>query len=84
MRGWNLKRVINNRLGIRRADDKLPKALLTPSRDGGSAGYMIEFEAMLNAYYTARRWYSQSGIPKMETLIELGLDWVIEDLWPES
>ena len=29
-RGWNLKRAINNRLGLTRANDKLPKALLEP------------------------------------------------------
>ena len=29
-RGWNLKRAINNRMGLTRANDKLPKAL-TPA-----------------------------------------------------
>ena len=38
-RGWNLKRAINNRLGLTRANDKLPKALLEPYHEGGAAGY---------------------------------------------
>ena len=38
-RGWNLKRAINNRLGLTRENDKLPKALLEPLREGGAEGY---------------------------------------------
>jgi aldehyde:ferredoxin oxidoreductase len=38
-RGWNLKRAINNRMGLTRSNDKLPKALLEPLPDGGSAGF---------------------------------------------
>jgi len=33
-RGWNLKRVINHRLGLSRASDRLPKALLNQYSDG--------------------------------------------------
>jgi aldehyde:ferredoxin oxidoreductase len=50
-RGWNLKRAINNRLGLTRANDKLPKALLHPLDDGPSAGYVPPLEEMLSAYY---------------------------------
>ncbi|MCK7480762.1 MAG: aldehyde ferredoxin oxidoreductase C-terminal domain-containing protein [Candidatus Moduliflexus flocculans] len=39
-RGWNLKRAINNRMGLSARNDKLPKALLTPMPDGGSAGFV--------------------------------------------
>jgi len=46
-RAWNLKRVINNRLGLGRANDKLPRALLEPYLDGGAAGFTIPFEDML-------------------------------------
>lgn len=75
-RGWNLKRIINNRLGLTRANDKLPKALLEPYADGGSADYVIPFKEMLDAYYTARGWNPQTGYPGSEKLNELGLSWV--------
>jgi aldehyde:ferredoxin oxidoreductase len=75
-RGWNLKRAINNRLGLTRANDKLPKALLEPYLDGGSAGYVIPFEEMLNAYYAARGWDVDTGYPSREKLESLGLEWV--------
>ena len=42
-RAWNLKRAINNRMGLTRANDKLPKALLEPFPDGGSAGFVPRF-----------------------------------------
>ena len=74
-RGWNLKRVINNRLGLRRANDKLPEALLAPYADGGAAGYTIPFEEMLSAYYDARGWDAETGYPTQDKLAELGLEW---------
>ena len=79
-RAWNLKRVINNRLGLRRENDSLPKPLLEPLPDGGAAGYIIEFDSMLKAYYKFRDWNWETGFPKAEKLEELGLSFVIEDL----
>lgn len=76
-RGWNLKRAINNRLGLTRANDTLPKALLTPYPDGGAVGYVPPLPDMLAAYYEARSWDPQTGYPTREKLAELGLDWVL-------
>jgi aldehyde:ferredoxin oxidoreductase len=75
-RGWNLKRVINNRLGLKRENDKLPTILLKPYNNGGSAGYIVPFNDLLNAYYQARGWDSKTGYPSSEKLAQLGLDWV--------
>ncbi|MFZ5858785.1 MAG: aldehyde ferredoxin oxidoreductase family protein [Chloroflexota bacterium] len=80
-RGWNLKRAINNRLGLTRANDKLPKGLLEPLPNGGAAGYVIPFEEMLEAYYVARGWDKATGKPSKEKLLELGLDDIARDLW---
>lgn len=83
-RGWNLKRAINNRLGLTRINDKLPKPLLQPLQDGGAAGYKLDFVAMLEAYYQARSWDPETGFPTRKKLVSLGLDWVADDLWPEN
>ncbi len=80
-RGWNLKRAINNRLGLTRANDKLPKALLEPYGEGGSAAYRLPFDAMIKAYYGARGWDPGTGRPTKEKLLSLGLDDVARDLW---
>jgi aldehyde:ferredoxin oxidoreductase len=80
-RAWNLKRTINIRMGLTRENDKLPKALLEPLSDGPAAGYVPPLEAMLTAYYMARGWDSETGKPTPSKLAELGLKWVVPDIW---
>ena len=80
-RSWNLKRAINNRLGLTCANDKLPKALLTPLSEGGSDGFVPDIESMLAAYYQHRGWDAETGKPTREKLLELGLEDVSRDLW---
>ena len=80
-RGWNLKRAINNRMGLTARQDTLPKAMLTPFPDGGSEGYVPDLRAMLAAYYHARGWDPETGRPSLEKLLELGMEDVAEDLW---
>jgi aldehyde:ferredoxin oxidoreductase len=80
-RAWNLKRAINNRMGLTRANDRLPKALLEPYAEGGSAGYVPDIEGMLLAYYQARGWDTETGKPSREKLSELRLADVANDLW---
>ncbi|HEX2991399.1 MAG TPA: aldehyde ferredoxin oxidoreductase family protein [Anaerolineales bacterium] len=80
-RGWNLKRAINIRMGLTAENDKLPKALLEPFPDGGSAGYVPDLKGMLAAYYQARDWDSKTGKPSRKKLLELGLEDAAVDLW---
>ena len=82
-RGWNLKRVINNRLGLRKENDKLPKALLQPYRDADNTktAFQIELAPMLAAYYTARGWDQETGFPTPDKLKELGINFAIPDLY---
>jgi len=80
-RGWNMKRAINNRMGLTAANDKLPKALLEPLSTGWTEGYVPNIRAMLDAYYSARGWDKETGYPTKEKLLELGLDDVVDELW---
>jgi aldehyde:ferredoxin oxidoreductase len=80
-RGWNMKRAINNRMGLTAANDKLPKALLEPLSTGGTEGYVPNIQKMLHAYYEARGWDIDTGYPAKEKLFALGLEDVAEDLW---
>jgi aldehyde:ferredoxin oxidoreductase len=80
-RGWNIKRAINNQMGLTAANDKLPKALLESYNEGGSAGFEIDLPAMLFAYYDARGWDPHTGKPSKDRLIKLGLQDVAQDLW---
>jgi aldehyde:ferredoxin oxidoreductase len=70
---FTLKRLINNRLGITRADDTLPARLLTHPRPSGQAEHQLpNLELMLEEYYEARGWDSK-GRPRPERLEQLGL-----------
>ena len=80
-RGWNLKRAINNRMGLTAANDRLPKALLEPCRTGGSEGFVPDLQGMLYAYYASRGWDLQSGFPARSKLEALGLEQAARDLW---
>jgi aldehyde:ferredoxin oxidoreductase len=80
-RGWNMKRAINNRLGLTAANDRLPKALLEPLSTGGTEGFTPDIQGMLRTYYEARGWDPDTGFPTAERLLALGLDDVARDLW---
>jgi aldehyde:ferredoxin oxidoreductase len=78
-RGWNLKRAINVRLGLRPENDRLPKDLLLPHPPGGGTeGYIPPFTEMLLAYYEAREWDPQTGMPTVDKVSALGLEFVFD------
>ncbi len=66
---YNLTRLINVRLGLRRKDDSLPyKVYACPVRTGPSAGKVVdrkEFEQLLDLYYRTRGW-GEDGVPPPE------------------
>ena len=66
--------MFNAREGIARKDDTLPARFLQEPLPAGnpSAGAVVELDAMLDEYYSARGWDSQ-GLPTPEKLRELGL-----------
>ncbi len=80
-RGWNIKRAINNRMGLTAANDKLPKALLEPHTEGGTMGFVPDMPAILETYYEARGWDKETGKPSKEKLLALGLADIAVDLW---
>ena len=83
-RGWNLKRVINNRLGLTRSNDRLPKLLLEPYSDGAANGFTPDLIPMLEAYYAVRDWDATTGYPTAEKLVSLGLQDSVDDLYQRS
>lgn len=77
---FNLQRAFNNRLGITRKDDTLPKRLLTSTEGGPVEGFVPNLEEQLKEYYQARGWEAD-GRPSLAKLRELDLDFVIGDLY---
>jgi aldehyde:ferredoxin oxidoreductase len=71
---FNLKRLINLRLGMTRADDTLPQRFLTEPRPSGmAAGVLPDLESMLEEYYQVRGW-TPDGVPSPDRLAGLDLD----------
>ncbi|HHV13993.1 MAG TPA: aldehyde ferredoxin oxidoreductase family protein [Clostridiales bacterium] len=73
----NLERMYNARLGLGRADDRLPKRYEQPLKEGASQGEYFNIEKLLDGYYKARGWDVVSGIPTPEKLKELGLGFTL-------
>ena len=70
---WNMEREFNNAAGFTKADDSLPKRLLTEAaKTGPSKGMVSKLPEMLPKYYAARGWDSE-GRPTADTKARLGL-----------
>ncbi len=70
---FQLKRLINLRLGVTAADDSLPERLVKlPRPSGAAAGVVPDMEVLLADYYALRDW-DKSGRPSENRLAELGL-----------
>jgi aldehyde:ferredoxin oxidoreductase len=76
-RAFNLKRMLNYRLGMPKAADTIPAVFQQPFTDnppGIPEGTVPDFPAMLAAYYQARGWDAH-GVPTPQKLADLGLEW---------
>ena len=70
---WNMEREFNNAAGFTKADDTLPKRLLTEAaKTGPGKGVVSKLPEMLPKYYDVRGWDSE-GRPTAQTKQRLGL-----------
>ncbi len=59
----NIKRSLNFKLGMTKADDRLPDLLLKPLEKGGAAGRVPDMPALLSGAYSEFGWDPVSGYP---------------------
>ncbi|MBE0479669.1 MAG: aldehyde ferredoxin oxidoreductase family protein [Dehalococcoidia bacterium] len=69
-----LKRMLNFRLGLTRADDRLPDLLLSPLQRGGTEGAVPDTRRLLAGAYSELGWAPDTGEPTEKTLQELDLN----------
>ncbi|MEJ2251457.1 MAG: aldehyde ferredoxin oxidoreductase C-terminal domain-containing protein, partial [Candidatus Lokiarchaeota archaeon] len=68
-----IKRLFNLKMGLTPKDEILPKILLNPVQEGGSAGKSPDFEKLKQAFYMFRKINPETGYPSKDKLKELGL-----------
>ena len=82
---FNLKRALNLKLGLDpRRSEVLPRLWTSPFEEGGTEGFVPDWEAMLREYYAYRDWDWDTGRPYPDILDALGLKDIACDLWGES
>jgi len=72
-RAFNLKRLLNGKLGLTAANDRLPKLLLQPLTDQEVETAVPDMGVLLPAYYQVRGWDAGTGMPTDAKLGQLGL-----------
>lgn len=79
-----LRTAFNLREGVRSIEHDFPARVLgdPPLEAGPTAGRTVELDAQVEDYLNAMGWDPKTGVPREETLRELGLDFVAEDLGP--
>jgi aldehyde:ferredoxin oxidoreductase len=74
----NVERMFDVRQGVLRKNDTLPNKIFNePLKRGPFKGEVMDrkkFEQMKDEYYELRGWDKETGIPKQETLVALGLE----------
>ncbi len=80
-RSLNLKRAINNLLGVTRKDDHLPRIARQALKEGATAGIEPDMDLMLKEFYAVSEWDWETGKPTREKLLQLGLQPAARDLW---
>jgi aldehyde:ferredoxin oxidoreductase len=74
-----LKRLLNLRRGVTRADDRLPDLLTRPLIPGGTEGMVPDLETLVAGAYAEYGWDSETGQPTSETLEGLDLGFAIDE-----
>lgn len=70
---FNLKHIINRKLGLESSEDSLPKRFLTLKRgQGPAANHLPQMDEMIKEYYEKRSW-KRNGDLREEKVNQLGL-----------
>ena len=83
-RSINMARIFNHREGFTSKDDTLPEVFYQNFKggplDGQGAINKKDFEKAIKLRYELMGWNPDTGIPTPAKLIELGLDWLIDEV----
>lgn len=78
-----MSRAYNMREGLTAADDTLPKRFFSPTPRGALSSTALDPESFgdaVHGFYRMMGWDSETGVPTNDKLVELGIDWVEEEI----
>ena len=85
-RSINMARIFNYREGLTSKDDTLPEVFYHPFKKGPLDGKLAinkeDFQKALRLRYQLMGWDADTGIPTPVKLIELGLNWLMDEVKP--
>jgi len=83
-RSINMARIFNHREGFTSKDDTLPEVFFHNFKDGPLGGQGAinkeDFQKAVRLRYQIMGWNPDTGIPTPAKLLELGLDWLINEV----
>ena len=65
----NIKRLLNFKLGLTKANDRLPELLLKPLEKGGTAGIVPDMPTLLAGAYEEFGWDAETGRPAKDLIL---------------
>jgi len=79
-----LRMAFNIREGLRNVDFKVPGRMIgsPPLQAGPLEGVSVDIDTQVREYLEVMGWDPQTGAPKKETLLGLGLDFAAAELYP--
>jgi aldehyde:ferredoxin oxidoreductase len=79
-----LRMAFNIREGLRNIDFKVPGRMIgsPPLKAGPLEGVTVDVDTQIREYLDEVGWDRQTGAPKKETLLNLGLDFAAAELYP--
>jgi aldehyde:ferredoxin oxidoreductase len=79
----NLRQAFNVREGFLPSDFVLPDRVLgkPPLETGPNANFTIDIETLSNEFFEEMQWNPDSGCPDRDRLVELGLDYVVDQIY---
>ena len=72
-RGYNIERLVNQRMGVDASCDTLPKRLTEELQDESNKKSKVPLEKMKKRYYKARGW-DKNGLPTPKLIAKLGIE----------
>jgi aldehyde:ferredoxin oxidoreductase len=79
----NFRQVFNVKEGLNQLNFKIPGRILgkPPLKSGLTKGIVLDYDTMVKEFYNEMEWDAKDSRPSKNKLNELGLEWLIKDIW---